>query len=221
VTRRTLHVLPGVEFCVDNVGGNPDGSFQAVNATVGACGVTPPPPPGVDTSAIATAQVIYGTDDPHQIANNVDMRQLANIFGRGNAAQEIVGYGYRSGTAVQFIIPPNKHLRAAIDVPADCPNGSRVLKAVSYALPGHSLPSGWQQHSIKAAVVPRGADWSAATDPGSHVSGVIFADHTILTFAVGQPPSTAKAELQRSSGYDLLLGFDDAAYGGGVVLQWN
>lgn len=216
MTRRTITV-DGAAFCGDVLGALP-GSMTISNAVAGACAVNPP---GQDLTALATAQLIYGGDAAQNVINNVDMRHLINIFGRSNPTQALQGYGYRP-SLVQSMIAAGRHWRAQIDVPADAPDGAHALRAVSYSLPGHNLPRGWQAHTIRAACVPLGADWSAASvADGSMRTGIAFQDQLVLMFSVGLLPSTGRVELARGRSYDLLLAFDDPTYGGGTVLQWN
>lgn len=181
----------------------------------GACVVAPP---GQDFTALATSQLIYGGDDGG--VANINMRDMAAIFGHTRAGI-IVPFPYRTGLILQGVMPLTKHWRARIHVPALQAPISRVIKCVSYYLPGHRLPDGWQAHTVRAAIVPADADWSAATDLGSYRAGVAFQDQMLMQFTVGQAASTSRAELVAGRDYDFLFAFDNPAYAGGYVLSIN
>lgn len=209
----------------DAVTTNPDGSYQVVGATQGAC---PAGGGGDDTTALATAQLIYPSGgSTHGIVNNANMRDLASIFGRLDSIQPIpqpVAFPFCNGATVGFYIPRGGHVRSRFTVPGAFATGrySGQLKCVSYGPNFHPFPNGWQSHAVKGAIVLAGDGWSAAhTEDGSLRRNVIFNDGTLLSVGINIADNAARVELRAGETYDFLLAFEDETYTGPVMLSWN
>lgn len=134
MTRRTLHVPPFQDYCVDGVNTNADGSITAVNAAIGACGVTPPPPPNI----LTRAAVQYSVHGAWQIRNNVDMTSFQDIFGRLAAQDATIPWPGANGSTVRFVIPANMICSIRMDITN--PINAHLFSGNSYTAGNPPLP---------------------------------------------------------------------------------
>jgi hypothetical protein len=121
MTRKTLHVPPFADFCIDGLVANADGSFSAIGATQGACVAVPPPPPPPDgpPGRITSSSIAYVPSTGHY-RMGVDLREYANLFGHATPDDDLIPFPGRSNSMPTILVfPKNGYVALHFRVPDD------------------------------------------------------------------------------------------------------
>ena len=191
--------INGAAKCAATQSGN---SFTGVVDR--ACQNVPPP---IDTGAYTRGNLTYQDGG---IVQNVDLTQMANIYGRASAGDQIHEWSFAGGSRPKIIVPPTKHLRMAFAVPTSPEDDMGFLAGSSY---------GSTNRPIYVRVYENGAQiFYAAADARGRP--LLFNEQPWLYLVVNGTQTVNKCRVVPGHSYELELGYVDRG-GGTVVSQWN
>lgn len=167
----------------------------------GDCGVTPPPD---DASQLKRATVTY-----HEgIAQNVDVTQFGNLWGRASAADPIKPWPFASGSEPLVTLPPGKHIRATMLVGAA--SEGHALKGEMYASDHGPVYVKVYENGVQIFYADR--DGRGQPLDFNNQPWVYF------TFGAG---TAQKCKVVAGHTYEIEYGYKDASRGGRTRTHWN
>ena len=198
-----LPPAPGNGWCSD--GSNTTGYFG-----VRACqGVTPPP---VDAGALLRGNVTYQDGGTVQ---NVDLTQMANVYGRASATEPVKGWAFAGGSRPKLTLPIGKHLNMGFFLDGDSTGTTGSIQGSQYGSSNRAIYVQVLESLPGSAPVP-----VFYRDHDSRGRPLLFNESPWIFLVRNQPRTESKCPVRAGYNYQVVIGYLDQR-GGTMVTQWQ